>query len=188
MTATNNPDDDNPLIIDNNFYVPRHLYDQAVALGQDVRGIIPVDKIHVSPKPKIQGNRATFVIIDEASEMYTPKARVYRLKTYGHQIRSNWANYLGHAFLAWFITLICAGIPAFAIGFYWGREKRDHENHYNLNPHTEWYKGWLPWEYSLDGQLDWASAILGAITGHYTWPYLVMFTSWSLQWLSSFGA
>lgn len=44
---------------------------------------------------------------------------------------------------------------AFAIGFYYGRERRDHEMKVEKSGgQLLAYQGWGPWEWSLDGQLD----------------------------------
>lgn len=47
---------------------------------------------------------------------------------------------------------------ALGIGFYWGREKRDHE----LKIHDlKWWRGWTPFEWDADGMND------------FTWPFAV---------------
>jgi len=43
---------------------------------------------------------------------------------------------------------------ALGIGFYWGREKRDHENRLRLPAEEVWDRGWLPLEWSAKGQAD----------------------------------
>ncbi|MCK8783699.1 hypothetical protein M0638_04795 [Roseomonas sp. NAR14] len=37
---------------------------------------------------------------------------------------------------------------ALAIGFYWGREKRDHENRLHRPAAEVWDQGWFPWEWT----------------------------------------
>ena len=43
---------------------------------------------------------------------------------------------------------------ALASGFYWGREKRDHEASLQLPMEEAWQKGWIPLEWSSKGQAD----------------------------------
>lgn len=47
---------------------------------------------------------------------------------------------------------------ALGIGFYWGREKRDHEI---KSKDLRWWRGWTPFEWDLDGQSD------------FWWPFVV---------------
>jgi hypothetical protein len=53
---------------------------------------------------------------------------------------------------------------AVAVGFYWGREKRDHENRSGL-PSTEVvFSGLLPWEYTPKGRADFAWPLGACLT------------------------
>lgn len=78
-------------------------------------------------------------------------------------------NGLAHAIIA----LVMQGIvgiltgnwwagAALGIGFYWGREKRDHEIKVQHIPALAvWWKGWTPFEWCADGQND------------FWWPFVV---------------
>lgn len=72
-------------------------------------------------------------------------------------------NWLSHAGLALLLMSLVAGPLYLAevtnatwigamlgIGFYYGREKRDHENRTG----EPWHKGWLPMEWTRDGVMD----------------------------------
>lgn len=56
---------------------------------------------------------------------------------------------------------------ALAIGFYWGREKRDHESRLRLPAEEVWDQGWLPLEWTAKGQADFywplAACLLAAL-------------------------
>jgi len=43
---------------------------------------------------------------------------------------------------------------AVAVGFYWGREKRDHENRSGRPAAEVVFSGLLPWEYTSKGRAD----------------------------------
>jgi hypothetical protein len=45
---------------------------------------------------------------------------------------------------------------AAAVGFYWGREKRDHENRSGQPAAEVIFSGLLPWDYTAKGQADFA--------------------------------
>jgi hypothetical protein len=48
-----------------------------------------------------------------------------------------------------------------AIGFYWGREKRDHEIKLGLPQSQVWWRGFCPFVYGRDGLLDFWIPALG---------------------------
>jgi len=60
---------------------------------------------------------------------------------------------------------------AIAVSFYWGREKRDHENRLKRPQAEVWYRGILPWEYSPKGISDFAwplgACLFAALTAEY---------------------
>jgi hypothetical protein len=77
-------------------------------------------------------------------------------------------NALGHIGFG-LIIMALIGFPLLAVtswthaawiawgaqAMYWlGRERRDHEIKDGLNPDTEWWKGWNPLTWSLDGRRD----------------------------------
>lgn len=44
---------------------------------------------------------------------------------------------------------------ALGVGFYWGREKRDHEiTVAHIPALSRWWQGWTPFEWNADGQSD----------------------------------
>jgi hypothetical protein len=49
---------------------------------------------------------------------------------------------------------------ALAIGFYWGRETRDHERRLRMPSIDVWHYSWMPWEWSDKGMMDLAWAVL----------------------------
>lgn len=67
-------------------------------------------------------------------------------------------NGLTHALIALAMQIVVGFLTgnwwagaALGIGFYWGREKRDHEL---KTPDLKWWQGWTPFEYGIDGQFD----------------------------------
>ncbi|MDF2096333.1 hypothetical protein [Aquibaculum arenosum] len=52
---------------------------------------------------------------------------------------------------------------ALAVGFYWGREKRDHENRLDAPMAEVWYRGWAPWEWNAKDQEGFLWAFLACL-------------------------
>jgi hypothetical protein len=52
---------------------------------------------------------------------------------------------------------------ALAIGFYWGREKRDHENRLRRPAADVWDQGFLPWEWSPKGMADFVVPLVACL-------------------------
>lgn len=60
---------------------------------------------------------------------------------------------------------------AVAVSYYWGREKRDHENRLKRPAAEVWHLGFFPWEYSPKGMADIA------------WPFGVcLAAALAIQW------
>jgi hypothetical protein len=64
-------------------------------------------------------------------------------------------------FFACFIPLTLARVrqahwigAALAIGYYWGRETRDHEGRLRLPPLEVFHYSWMPWHWSHKSMLD----------------------------------
>lgn len=87
-------------------------------------------------------------------------------------------NGLAHAVIALAMQIVVGLLTgnwwagaALGVGFYWGREKRDHEI---KSKDLRWWRGWTPFEWDLDGQSDFwwpfATCITLAVLVGVVWP------------------